>query len=305
MKILISTTSFGSIDKEPLTRLKKNGIKYDLNCYKRRLLENEIRDLLKRGPYDGLIAGTEPLTKDVLQDAGPLRVISRVGAGLDNVALDAARRFKIKVYNTPSVLTDSVAELTIGMILSSLRKIVSVDRNLKEKVWKKEMGALFKGKVLGIIGFGRIGKRVARLARAFGASIQYYDIKKIKGSIMRQVSINNLLRSSDIITIHTSQKGRLISKKEIAMMKQGVILINTSRGSAIDEGTLYKALKSKRVACAALDVYNNEPYSGSLRSLDNAILTPHIGSYSKEARLEMEMQAVDNLIKGFRGAGLL
>lgn len=142
------------------------------------------------------------------------------------------------------------------------------------------------------------GKKVARLAKAFGAKIVFNDIRTIKSRIAEYVSLNELFKISDIISIHYSSKERLITKKEILRMKKGVILINTARGFAIDEDSLYGGLKSGKIGYAALDVYNNEPYSGKLVNLDNIILTPHIGSYAKEARIRMEAKAVENLIKG-------
>lgn len=305
MKIFISTTSFGKIAKEPLSLLRAKGIRYALNPHKRRLAEDEISDILNKSSYVALIAGTEPLGKDVLGSARGLKVISRVGAGLDNVDLDAAKRLNIKVYNTPGVLTDSVAELTIGLILNCLRKVSSMDRNMRNRVWKKEMGLLFKGKALGIIGLGRIGRRVAQLAKAFGAVVTYYDIKNIKDSRFAQVPLKRLLALSDIISVHSSSKEKIITKREISKMKDGAILINTSRGSIIDEGALYSALKFRKIAFAGLDVQSREPYYGKLTKLDNVILTPHVGSYAKEPRLRMEIEAVENLFKGLREVNLL
>ena len=299
MKIFISTSTFAEHSSKPLKFLKKKGIKYGLNPYKRKLTEEEISDILEKGSYCGLIAGTESLTESVLENARTLKAISRVGVGLDNVDLKAAKKRKIKVYNTPSVLIDSVAELTVGLILCCLRKIVSVDRNIRRDVWKKEMGLLFKGKTLGIIGFGRIGRKVAKLARTFGARIIFYDVKLFKTRTFEQVSLNKLLKESDIISIHSSTKEQLISEKEISKMKKGIIFVNTSRGGVVNEKSLYQALKTGKIAVAALDVFDNEPYSGKLLKLENIVLTPHVGSYAKEARIAMEIEAVTNLLKEF------
>ena len=301
MKIFISTTSFAGPSKEPLRLLKEEGIDCESNPYKRKLTETEISGILESSSYEGLIAGTEPLTKKVLENAKSLKVISRLGAGLDNVDLDAAGKLNIKVYNTPDVLIDSAAELTIGLILSCLRRLVSMDRNMRKKIWKKEMGSLFKGKTLGIIGFGRIGKRVAQLTDVFGTKIIFYDVRTIETKAFKQVPLDKLLKESDIISIHSSAKEELISKKEISKMRKGVILVNTSRGPAINEESLYQGLSSGKIAYAALDVHSSEPYSGKLTDLGNVILTPHIGSYAKEARIEMEMEAVRNLLEGLKG----
>lgn len=300
MKVFISTTTFAKYSKEPLSILKKHGLDYGMNPYGRKLKEAEIGDILKENSYAGLIAGTEPLTGKVLKAAGSLKAISRVGVGLDNIDLEAAKKQNIKVRNTPSVLIDSVAELTIGLILCCLRRITSADRNIRRNVWKKEMGLLLKGKTLGIIGFGGIGKRVAQMAKVFGLKVLFHDIKRLKLKAYEQVSLDRLLEESDIISIHSSTKDLLISKKEISKMKRGAVLINTSRGTAVDEQDLYKALKTGKISVAAMDVFNNEPYSGKLRELENVVLTPHVGSYAMEARIMMEIEAVKNLIKDLK-----
>lgn len=297
MKVFISTTTFAQFSRKPLDILKENKIDFVLNPLKRKLSEQEIGEFLEEGAYSGLVAGTEPLTGPVLTKAKSLKVISRVGTGMDNIDLSETEKLNIKVCNTPNVLIDSVAELTIGLILNVLRKISLLDRNVRAKVWKKEMGLLFKGKILGIIGFGRIGRRVAALARAFGSEVIFYDLRKIKTKIAKQDSLAKLIQDADIISVHSSAKEMLISEKEINSMKDGVIIINTSRGSVIDEEALYSGLKSGKIYSAALDVFNNEPYVGKLIELEDCVLTPHIGSYAKEARIQMEIEAVRNLIK--------
>lgn len=305
MNVLISTTTFAEHNKKPLDILKKNGINHTLNPYKRKLNEAEIYELLFKNSYQGLVAGTEPLTKKVLTEAKNLKIISRVGKGLDNIDLETAENLKIKVYNTSEGLADAVSELTVGLILSSLRKITLMDRNMRNHVWEKKMGSLFKGKTLGIIGFGDIGQKVAQIADNFGVKIIYHDIVSRSSGEFRQVSLKELLESSDIITLHSSSKDRLIKTEELNQMKKGVIIVNTARGSLIDEDALYQALISGKIAFAALDVYNKEPYSGKLLELDNVICTPHIGSYAKEARVRMEIKAVENLIEGLKEVKLL
>jgi len=300
MKVLITTTTFAQYDKKPLDLLKDNKIIYTLNPYKKALTEKEVKTLLEEGAYDGVVAGTEPLTKAVLENADKLKVISRVGVGLDGVDLSAAKELNIKVYNTPGILTDSVAELTLGLILSCLRKISLMDREMRSGQWRKKMGFLFKGKTIGIIGFGQIGKRVAQLAKVFGAKIIFYDVKNIKSKSFLKVSLPDLYKKSDIISIHSSAKAKLITKSAISKMKKDAILINTSRGSAVDEQDLYDGLKSGKICFAGLDVHSKEPYSGKLLKLDNIVFTPHVGSYAKEARIEMEIAAVKNLLKGFK-----
>ena len=258
-------------------------------------------EIMEEGAYSGLIAGTEPLTGKVFEKAPSLKVISRVGVGLDGVDVSAAKEHGIAIYNTPSVLVDSVAELTIGLILCCLRKIASMDRNVRKGVWKKEMGLLFKGKTLGIIGFGKIGSKVSQIAEAFGVKVVFHDIGPAESKFCKKVSFEELITESDIISIHLSSKEQLISEMEVRKMKDGVILVNTSRGGVIDEDALHKGLLSGKIACVGLDVYKEEPYSGNLTELDNVVLTPHVGSYAKEARIAMEIEATMNLIKGFAG----
>lgn len=300
MKVFISTSTFAEYDKTPLELLRKKKIAFDLNPLKRKLAEKEIAAVLKSGRYSGLIAGTEPLTAAVLRSACGLKVISRVGVGLDNVDLAAAKKLKIKVFNTPDVLTEAVAELTLGLILSSLRRIALMDRKMRLKSWSKEMGYLLAGKTLGLIGFGKIGRRVAELADAFGAKVIFHDIRQMKPSGFKPVGLTALLKDSDIISIHASSKSALISGKEIRQMKTGVILINASRGSCIDEPALTRALRSGKVGFAGLDVFSSEPYAGGLLKLDNTVLTCHAGSYAKESRVKMELEAAENLIKGLK-----
>jgi len=296
MQVFISTTTFAEFSREPLDILKANGIDFILNPVKRKLTEQEIARFLSQAPYIGLIAGTEPLTKNVLSCAKSLKVISRVGVGKENIDLSEAEKLNIRVLNTPLVLVDSVAELTIGLIMDSLRKIALLDRQIRRKYWEKKSGLLFKGKTLGIIGFGNIGSRVALLSKAFGANIIFYDVKTVNSDIAKQVSLDTLIRSADIISVHSSCTETIISRNEIDNMKEGVILINTSRGSAVNEEDLYHGLQSRKISFAALDVFDKEPYSGKLVDLENCVLTPHIGSYAKEARMQMEIEAVANLI---------
>lgn len=300
MKVLISTSSFAKFNQQPLEILKQAGLIVQLNPYSRKLSEIEIKKLLP--DFELLIAGTEPLTKDVLRSAKNLKIISRCGVGLDNIDLEEAKCLGIKVFNTPSGPTQAVAELTIGLMLGLLRKITLADSQLKNGIWQKPMGNLLQNKKVGIIGFGRIGQRVAKLLEAFGTEIVYYDINQIKSEInYPSMRLEELLAWSDIITIHCScDKGSesIIGEAELKLMKPGAWLVNTSRGGVVDEEALFCALKEGRLSGAALDVFEEEPYGGKLKQLENVILTPHLGSYAREARVSMEIEAAQNLLKG-------
>ena len=300
MKIVITTSSFATYDSLPLDELQKNRIDYTINPYGRKLTKDEVIDLVKDA--DGLVAGTEQLNEDVLQQLPELKVISRCGAGLDNVDLEKAKELNIKVYSTPYGPTLAVAELTLGLMLDLLRKITAMDRELRTGVWKKQMGSLLTGKKVGILGFGRIGQKVAELLAPLGVEIAYYDIRAIEGAIPI-ISKNELLSWADIITLHcpANADGKpVIGESELKLMKDNSWLINVSRGSLVDEKALYSALKEGKLSGAALDVFNNEPYEGPLVKLKNVILTPHIGSYAKEGRIQMEKDAVQNLIDGLQ-----
>jgi D-3-phosphoglycerate dehydrogenase len=210
------------------------------------------------------------------------------------------------VYRTKGVLSQAVAELTIGLILSALRYISSNDRLIRQGKWHKTLGGLLSGKIVGIIGFGQIGQRVGELVTAFGAKVIYNDLQPIKVSWAQAVSLSKLLSQAEIITIHASGKEQIIGLEELGKIcKRGVILVNTARGNLIDEEALQDCLQEGRVGFACLDVFESEPYCGPLCSFENVILTPHIGSYAKEARVLMERTAVENLLKGLNEVGVL
>jgi D-3-phosphoglycerate dehydrogenase len=271
------------------------------------LNEEELSNLLQEYKPVGILAGTEPITRSALDKAkNYLKVISRVGVGWENVDREFAEQIGIRVYRTHGVLSQAVAELTIGLILSALRYISSNDRLIRQGRWQKTMGGLLAEKLVGIIGFGSIGQRVGELVTAFGAKVVYYDPEKIIVPWARAVSLPELLSRAEIITIHASGRDKIIGQEELGnICKKEVILVNTARGGLIDEIALQEFLAEGRINFACLDVFEDEPYCGPLCSLDNVILTPHIGSYAKEARVLMERTAVDNLLKGLQKIGVL
>ena len=302
-RILITTSIFGKDDPAPLNLLQSAGYQVMVNPYGRKLTEDEVLDLLLEIKPVGMIAGLEPVTARVLQRAKGLRIISRCGIGLDNVDLNAAGSLGIAVTNTPDAPTEAVAELTIGLIFNLLRRISFLDREIRRGNWTKETGSLLRGKQVGIIGLGRIGKRVAETLPALGAKVAgtdiYPDYRWLQEKQVSLVSLEELLKESEVLCLHVSYTGGseyLIGEKEMEAMREGAYLVNTSRGEVIDHDALYSMLTSGHLAGAALDVFDHEPYTGRLTRLDSVILTPHIGSYAKEARLEMEVQAVKNLL---------
>jgi D-3-phosphoglycerate dehydrogenase len=305
--VLATTSSFASAAPGLLESLRARGLGVILNPFHRKLREAELQDLLAEHRPVGLLAGTEPITRPVLEQARDyLKVVSRVGAGWDNVDHDAAAALNIRVFRTEGVLTQAVAELTIGLMLAGLRAIALQDRMLKDGQWQKLMGGLLQGKLVGIIGFGAIGQRVGELVRAFGAEVMYSDLQDSEIPWAPKATLAEILARADIITLHASGKKRLLGAEEFkALGKRGVLLINTARGELLDETALRACMAEGGVMCAALDVFSEEPYEGPLCYENNVILTPHIGSYAREARQLMEETAVSNLLRGLRDAGLI
>jgi len=296
-KIAITTTTFGRHHKRPLELLKENGFEVLLNPHARKMSKEELVELSKDAV--GIIAGTETLDAEVMEKLKSLKVISRCGSGLDNIDQEAALKKGIKIFNTPDAPALAVAELTVGLILNLLRKITRMHMAIIDNKWDKLTGNLLSGKNVGIIGFGRVGQKVAMLLRAFGCNIAYADLH-VEGPKPQadRLTLEELLAWADIVSLHVSGKDRVIGEKELSLMKAGALLVNTSRGNVIDEDALYRALKNGRLCGVALDVFAQEPYHGPLRELDNALLTPHIGAYAQETRVEIEKIAVENLLRG-------
>jgi D-3-phosphoglycerate dehydrogenase / 2-oxoglutarate reductase len=301
LKILISTSSFGKCGCKPIDLLEENNCQIILNPYGRKLKPEEVIALGK--DCIGIIAGVESLDAMILESLPKLRCISRCGSGIDNVDLKKAEELNIVVKSAPSGPTRAVAELTIGLIFDVLRCISLRDRLIRCGQWPKDMGFLLKGKKVGVLGLGRIGKNVAELLSKLDADIIGFDNKPdmswVKNNKIKLVEFDELFKQCDILCVHVSfsdDNRHLVGEKEIKSMKKGSFVINLSRGGVVDENILYKMLKNKHLSGAAIDVFEKEPYIGPLTELDNVVLTPHIGSYAKEARLDMEIEAVKNLL---------
>ena len=299
-KILVSPTSFGKCGSQPLDLLEKNNYEVVLNPFGRKMTPDEIIKLGR--DCVGIIAGVESLNVKVLESLPYLRCISRCGSGIDNVNLKKAEELNIVVKNTPYGPTRAVAELTIGLIFDVLRQISSRDRSIRNGKWNKEMGFLLRDKIVGVLGLGRIGRNVAELLLKLDTNVIGSDINPdkewLKKTKIPLFSFDELIKKSDVLCIHVSSSDDkyLIGKKELNSMKKDSYIVNLSRGGIVDEKALYDVLKNKHLAGAAIDVFQQEPYTGPLTELDNIILTPHVGSYAKESRLEMEIEAVQNLL---------
>lgn len=306
LTILTTTSSFNKESHFAVKLAAENQLNIVLNPLQRTLTEGELEELLRQYEPIGMLAGTEPITPSILQRSNRhLKIISRVGVGWDNVDRNAAETLGMKVYRTPGVLTQSVAELTLGLMLDALRHITFSDRLVRSGNWKKIMGSQLCEKTVGIIGFGDIGKKVGELVRNVGASVSYYDPHVSDIQWAKKMTLSELLQVADILSIHACTGDRILGKDELLQCKDKVIIVNTARGSLIDEQALYDFLLSGKIGFACFDVYQCEPYQGPLQQLDNVILTPHIGSYAKEARILMEEMALQNLVIGLREAGAL
>ena len=306
-KLVISTSSFDVDNNPPLQRLLKAGMQIVSNSHGRKLTEEEISGLLGADTV-GMIAGIEPLTENVFASASSLRVIARCGAGLDSVDLAAAQRRNISVSNTPEAPSQAVAELTLGLMLAALRRICQTDRQLRTGEWPRMQGQLLAAQVIGIIGLGHIGRRVARLCQAFGAEVVAHDpyITQSTDGITL-LSLEKLLAQANVISLHLpygSGTHHLLDAAAFARMQPGAVVINAARGGLVDETALGEALTSGKLAMAALDVFEQEPYCGPLLRCDNIILTSHIGSLARESRQRMEIEAAENLLQGLIKAGL-
>ena len=262
------------------------------------LPKNELPKIV--GEYDALIVRSATKVKaDLIANAKKLKVIGRAGEGLDNIDLEKAREMDIAVVNTPHVSAMSVAELTIAHLLALARGIVEGTLTLREGKWAKEelMGVEVNGKTLGIIGCGNIGKTVERLALALGMKVLGVDACVYD----RFVPLDEMLDEADFITIHvplTPHTRHMLSTKEFNMMKNGVMLINCSRGGVVDQEALYQALVSGKVKAAALDVFEEEPPKNSkLLTLRNVYATPHIGAQTQEAQLRASIQIAKKVIE--------
>ena len=297
-----------------LDRLREE-CEVDLNTEDRAPSKEEMIEHV-RGKDGLLCLLTDKVDSEVMDAAGPnLKVISNYAVGFDNIDVEAATERGIVVTNTPGVLTETTADLAWALLMAVARRIVEADkftRAGKFKGWSPTLllGTDVYGKTLGIIGFGRIGRAVARRAKGFDMRVLYYDVERAPEEVERElnaqyVDLETLLKESDYISIHTPltpETRHMIGERELRMMKPTAYLINTARGPIVDEAALVRALKEGWIKGAALDVFENEPeLTPGLAELDNVVLAPHIGSASTETRSKMADMAVDNLLSVLRG----
>jgi len=297
--LAITIRSF-NIDGLSMDTLKKYCCISFFNTTGRRLTEPELIEALKES--EGVIAGTEQFSEKVLQSSSNLKVISRVGIGLDNIDLESAKKYNIQICSTPEAPVQAVAEHTLALLFSIMKHIPMYNTNMRDGNYQLIPGSLLFGKTVGIIGMGRIGHQVASYLSGLGCRIIYYDpyISKELPEIWEKAAhLEDLLLKSDIVSLHTPPQPDgtpIITADLISKCKQGMIIINTARGSILDEQALMMGLGSGVVAGAGLDVFSHEPYTGPLLKYSQVIVTPHVSSNTLESRNQMEMEAVQNLL---------
>ena len=276
----------------------------------------ELIERLRKGSYTGLYCMlTNRVDAEVLDAAPDLRVVANMAVGFNNVDLVEATRRGIPVTNTPGVLTDTTADFAWALLMAAARRVAEGDRFTRAGLfhgWGPLMlvGTDVHGKTLGIVGFGRIGRAVAKRAGGFGMRVLYFDRFPADADTeaalnAASVSLEQLLAESDFVSLHTDynpETHHLMGEPELALMKPGAYLINTARGAIVDEAALVQALKSKRLAGAGLDVFEREPeIHPELLHLENAVLAPHIASASMETRTAMALMAAENMLAALRG----
>jgi len=265
---------------------------------------------------DGFLSMITDAVDAELLDAAPrLRVVSNLAVGYNNIDVAAATARGIVVTNTPGILTEATAELAFALILAAARRVVDLDRRTRAGEWTCWAPLLFlsrevSGKTLGVVGLGRIGRAVARRARAFGMRVLYHSRSRLEAEEERDLGVeyaekDELLATADFVSLHvplSAETRHLIGRRELGLMKPTAYLINTSRGPVVDEAALVEALKARRIEGAGLDVYENEPMlAPGLAALDNAVLLPHVGSATVETRTKMARMAAENLLSALRG----
>jgi D-3-phosphoglycerate dehydrogenase len=293
-----------------LDLLEKNNIEYLINPLNKKLTEKELLDMAYS--FDVIIAGTEPITKKVINSAPNLKMISRVGIGLDSVDLLEAEKQGIVVSYTPDAPAPAVSELTMGLMLTLLRSVHISNIDMHDGKWHRFFGRRLSEVTIGIIGVGRIGVGVLRHIQGFGSpKILINDISP-KYSLEKEFNVkfvdkNTIYQQADIITIHTPltiKTKNMVKKEHLFSMKRDAIIINTSRGGIINEDDLYKVMQSGHLSGAAIDVFDNEPYDGDLNKIERCLLTAHMGSMSIDCRTRMEIEATEEAVRFLTGKTL-
>ena len=302
-KALITTVPFADKNALPIELLEDAGIDYVINPLNKKLTEDELAEMVT--DFDVIIAGTEPITVKVMDQAGKLKHISRVGIGLDSVDLLAAEERGIKVSYTPDAPAPAVAELTIGMMLTLLRSVHVSNSEMHAGRWHRFFGRRLSEATIGIIGVGRIGHKVLTHLEGFGnprimVNDLMPDFTLETAHKLEWVSKEEIYKQADIISLHvplTHLTKNMVKKEHLLSMKEDAIIINTARGGIINEQDLHDVLQTGHISGAAIDVFDFEPYSGNLREVPRCLLTAHMGSMSVDCRTRMEIEATEEAVR--------
>ncbi|MCK4393827.1 phosphoglycerate dehydrogenase [Candidatus Bipolaricaulota bacterium] len=298
---LVSSRSFANVVPVGKDLLVDGGFEVRrVGPEERPLDEAKMVAIVTREKPQVIIIGAEPVTAEVLASSDKLRMIMKHGVGVDNIDLDAATSLGIVVANAPGTNTEAVADLVIGMMLELLRGIYAANQSTHAGGWDRFMGHDLGAQTIGVVGTGWVGSAVVRRLHGFGSTVLAYDIVENPDLEVRYVSLDVLLKESDIVTLHaplTPTTRQMIGAAQLGLMKPSAILINAARGELVDEQALYAHLKTKRIAAAGIDVYSTEPPQESpLLTLANVLATPHIGAYTYEAMEAMDRLCAETII---------
>jgi D-3-phosphoglycerate dehydrogenase len=311
-RVLISCRQLQETIDDYRSLFEERGIEIELPAVVQQLTEKQLLDIIER--FDGVIAGDDHFTANVLAKAKRLKVISKWGIGVDAIDQEAAARLGIRVCNTPNAFAEEVADVVLGYMILLSRRLHEVHQAVRSGDWKKARGVSLRGKTLGVIGVGSIGRAVVRRADVVGMTCVGHDSAPVPAAFaepgkVRMVGLDDLLGAADFISLNCTlapSNYHMLGEREFARMKAGVYLINTSRGKLIDERALAQAIRQRKVAGAALDVFEEEPlpWSSPLRDLDECILGSHNASNTMEAVKRVNDLAIRNLLKGLGGCGV-
>lgn len=301
--VFVALQQFCETDDRPRRTLEAARCDIRQNTLGRRLRREELPEALR--DVEAVLAGVEPYDASLLTALPRLQCISRCGVGTDSIDVEAAHRLGIAIYTTPDEVTEPVAQMTVAMILALARNLPLHVAEGHARGWKKHTGFLLSEWTIGLVGFGRIGRMVARYLQPFGSRVlatdPYVSPREVPSPVELR-PLDALLAESDLVSVHASplrEAGPLIGRRELALMKPGSRLVNTARGALVDEAALVEALQSGHLAAAALDVFETEPYTGPLAALPQVLCTPHVASLTRASRAAMEQRCAANVVSHF------
>jgi D-3-phosphoglycerate dehydrogenase / 2-oxoglutarate reductase len=307
-RVLISAPYMLPVIEEFRDRLEAEGIEIVIPSVRERLSEDELLAIVKG--IDGVVCGDDRFTERVLLQADRLKVISKWGTGIDSIDTGAAARLGITVYNTPNAFTEPLADTVLGYMLCFARRLPWMDQEMRRGLWAKSDARALSECTLGVIGLGNTGQAVISRAQAFGMKLLGCDPVPVSPAFIAETGIelmplDDLLAQSDFVSLNCDlnpSSFHLIGAKQLALMKPSAYLINTARGSVVDEPALIEALRNQRIAGAALDVFEVEPLPADspLRSMENCLMAPHNANSSPAARQRVHESTIANLLNGLR-----